>query len=67
MIARIGQAKADAALGFELQAITAVVLGGTSIFGGRASVIGTLMPCVASVYWCVLSNSSETGILTSPE
>jgi hypothetical protein len=32
-----------------------------------ASVIGTLMPSVASVYWYVLSNSSETGILTSPE
>ena len=32
-----------------------------------ASVIGTLMPSVASVYLCLLSNSSETGILTSPE
>ncbi len=32
-----------------------------------ASVIGTWMPSLASVYWCVVSNSSETGILTSPE
>jgi hypothetical protein len=31
------------------------------------SVIGTLMPSVASVYLCELSNSSETGILTSLE
>ena len=28
--------------GIELQAITAVIIGGTSLFGGRASVIGTL-------------------------
>lgn len=41
--ARLGQAKADAALGYELFAITAVVLGGTSIFGGRGSVTGTLL------------------------
>jgi ribose/xylose/arabinose/galactoside ABC-type transport system permease subunit len=42
-IARLGQAKADAGTGFELVAITAVVLGGTSIFGGRGSVSGTLL------------------------
>jgi rhamnose transport system permease protein len=42
-VARLGQAKADAGTGFELLAITAVVLGGTSIFGGRASVAGTLL------------------------
>ena len=41
--ARLGQAKADAGTGFELFAITAVVLGGTSIFGGRGSVHGTLL------------------------
>ena len=41
--ARLGQAKADAGTGFELMAITAVVLGGTSIFGGRGSVVGTLL------------------------
>jgi rhamnose transport system permease protein len=38
-----GQAKADAGTGYELAAITAVVLGGTSIFGGRGSVPGTLL------------------------
>jgi rhamnose transport system permease protein len=41
--ARLGQAKADAGTGFELMAITAVVLGGTSIFGGRGSVAGTVL------------------------
>jgi rhamnose transport system permease protein len=42
-VARLGQAKADAGTGYELTAITAVVLGGTSIFGGRGSVGGTLL------------------------
>jgi rhamnose transport system permease protein len=42
-VSRLGQAKADAGTGFELMAITAVVLGGTSIFGGRGSVGGTLL------------------------
>jgi rhamnose transport system substrate-binding protein len=45
--ARLGQAKADAGSGYELFAITAVVLGGTSIFGGRGSVHGTLLGLVA--------------------
>jgi rhamnose transport system substrate-binding protein len=41
--ARVGQAKADAGTGYELSAITAVVLGGTSIFGGTGSIVGTLL------------------------
>ena len=51
--ARFGTAKADAGTGYELLAITAVVLGGTSIFGGVGSVHGTLIG-VAAV--AVLSN-----------
>jgi rhamnose transport system substrate-binding protein len=46
-VARVGQAKADAGTSYELMAITAVVLGGTSIFGGRGSVIGTLLGVIA--------------------
>lgn len=42
-VAHLGQAKADAGTGYELLAITAVVLGGTSIFGGLGSVHGTLL------------------------
>src|SRR5579883_2007420 len=42
-VAHVGQAKSDAGTGYELSAITAVVLGGTSIFGGRGSVPGTLL------------------------
>jgi rhamnose transport system permease protein len=45
--ARLGQAKADAGMGYELFAITAVVLGGTSIFGGTGSVTGTLLGVAA--------------------
>jgi ribose/xylose/arabinose/galactoside ABC-type transport system permease subunit len=45
--ARLGQAKADAGSGYELFAITAVVLGGTSIFGGAGSVHGTLLGVAA--------------------
>src|SRR5262249_58428541 len=37
-VARVGQAKADAGTGYELLAITAVVLSGASIFGGTGSV-----------------------------
>jgi ribose/xylose/arabinose/galactoside ABC-type transport system permease subunit len=46
-VAHLGQAKADAGTGFELLAITAVVLGGTSIFGGVGSVHGTLLGLAA--------------------
>jgi rhamnose transport system permease protein len=45
--ARLGQARADAGTGYELYAITAVVLGGTSIFGGIGSVQGTLLGIAA--------------------
>lgn len=55
--ARLGQAKADAGMGYELFAITAVVLGGTSIFGGRGSVTGTLLGVAAIA---VLKNGLAT-------
>src|SRR5262245_4811261 len=45
-VAHLGQAKADAGTGYELAAITAVVLGGTSIFGGRGSIAGTVLGLV---------------------
>lgn len=41
--ARVSTAKADAGTGWELEAITAVVLGGTAITGGRGTVLGTLL------------------------
>jgi rhamnose transport system substrate-binding protein len=42
-VAHLGQAKSDAGTGYELMAITAVVLGGASIFGGRGTILGTLL------------------------
>src|SRR5216683_486120 len=42
-VAHLSQAKSDAGTGYELMAITAVVLGGASIFGGRGTVLGTVL------------------------
>jgi rhamnose transport system substrate-binding protein/rhamnose transport system permease protein len=48
-VAHLGQAKSDAGTGYELMAITAVVLGGTSIFGGRGTALGTVLGLFAIV------------------
>jgi rhamnose transport system permease protein len=42
LTSRYEQAKADFASGLELEVITAVVLGGISIFGGRGNIVGLL-------------------------
>lgn len=42
-VARFNSAKADVGKGFELDVITAVVVGGTSIYGGRGSLVGTTL------------------------
>jgi rhamnose transport system substrate-binding protein/rhamnose transport system permease protein len=46
-VAHLGQARADAGTGYELDAITAVVLGGASVFGGRGTLWGTLLGLAA--------------------
>ena len=43
MISRLGVARYDHAVGLELDVITAVVLGGASIFGGRGTMVGTVL------------------------
>lgn len=43
LVARNNTAKADVGLGMELEAITAVVLGGASIEGGRGRVLGLVL------------------------
>jgi len=48
-VAHLGQAKSDAGTGYELIAITAVVLGGTSISGGSGTIPGTLLGLAAIV------------------
>ncbi|MCX8279342.1 ABC transporter permease [Phyllobacterium sp. 0TCS1.6C] len=42
-VAQYRQGKPDAGMGLELDAIAAVVIGGTSLMGGRGSMIGTLV------------------------
>jgi ribose/xylose/arabinose/galactoside ABC-type transport system permease subunit len=42
-IARVNAGDPTAGINYELTAITAAILGGTNLFGGRASVIGTLI------------------------
>ena len=42
-VGRRNTAKADIGSGMELDVITAVVLGGTSIFGGRGRILGTVL------------------------
>jgi simple sugar transport system permease protein len=41
--ARLGSGSSNAAVGFELEVIAAVVLGGTSLMGGRGSILGTVL------------------------
>ncbi|MCQ0989263.1 ABC transporter permease [Jiella marina] len=41
--ARLGSGSSNAAVGFELDVIAAVVLGGTSLMGGRGTIIGTVL------------------------
>jgi rhamnose transport system permease protein len=43
MMSRLGNARFDHAQGAELDVITAVVLGGASIFGGRGTMFGTVL------------------------
>jgi rhamnose transport system permease protein len=42
-VSRFDTAKADAGKGFELDVITAVLVGGTSVFGGRGNLGGTVL------------------------
>jgi rhamnose transport system permease protein len=42
-VSRVTTTRSDMGTGLELDAITAVVLGGTSIFGGRGTIVGTAL------------------------
>jgi fructose transport system permease protein len=43
LIGRAGTASPNAIVGANLETITAVVIGGTSLFGGRGGIIGTIL------------------------
>jgi rhamnose transport system permease protein len=68
-VAHLGQAKSSAGDGYELDAIAAVVLGGTSVFGGRGTLGGTML---GLFFLSILQNglhlaalpSELTGVLT---
>lgn len=45
-VSRVSTTRSDMGTGVELDVITAVVLGGTSIFGGRGTIIGTVIGLV---------------------
>lgn len=53
--ARFGFVQPAEGLGFELQVIAAVVIGGTSLAGGRANIVGTLVGAL-------LMNTLTTGL-----
>src|SRR5207237_170750 len=61
-VAHLGQARSDAGTGYELDAVTAVVLGGTSVFGGRGTLWGTLFGLLAL---SVLRNGLQLAALPS--
>ena len=42
-VSRVSTTRSDMGVGLELDVITAVVLGGTSIFGGKGTIIGTAL------------------------
>lgn len=43
LAARLGSGSSNSGQGFELEVIAAVVLGGTSLFGGRGTLVGTVL------------------------
>jgi ribose transport system permease protein len=46
LTARLDAADPKAGLGYELDSIAAVVIGGTSLSGGRGSILGTVLGCL---------------------
>ena len=60
--ARLGSAQPATGMGYELQAIAAVVIGGTSLAGGKGSIIGTV---IGALIISVLNNGLQ--IMSIPQ
>jgi ribose transport system permease protein len=60
--ARLGSAQPATGMGYELQAIAAVVIGGTSLTGGKGSIIGTV---IGALIISVLNNGLQ--IMSIPQ
>lgn len=60
--ARLNSAQPATGMGYELEAIAAVVIGGTSLSGGRATVVGTF---IGALLMSVLSNGLQ--IMSIPQ
>ncbi len=60
--ARLGSAQPATGMGYELQAIAAVVIGGTSLSGGKGSILGTL---IGALIISVLNNGLQ--IMSIPQ
>jgi rhamnose transport system substrate-binding protein/rhamnose transport system permease protein len=61
-VAHVGQVRSDAGTGYEIDAIAAVVLGGTSVFGGRGTIPGAVLGLFAIA---VLQNGLHLAALPS--
>ena len=67
--ARLGTVRGDMGLGFELDIITIVLLGGVSIFGGSGSIYGVILSILIVLYLrngMSLSNITGCLLYTSP-
>jgi ribose transport system permease protein len=60
--ARLGSAQPATGMGYELQAIAAVVIGGTSLSGGKGSIVGTI---IGALIISVLNNGLQ--IMSIPQ
>jgi len=60
--ARLGSAQPATGVGYELQAIAAVVIGGTSLSGGKGSIVGTV---IGALIISVLNNGLQ--IMSIPQ
>jgi len=53
LTSRLGSAQPDLGLGYELEAIAAAIIGGTSLLGGKGSISGTI---IGALIMSVLTN-----------